>query len=1047
MAQSHSRDNLSDRYLKETTMTNDAPSMHRSLYTMLRPALLLALLMTVLGFMTIPLFTSSANSRSVSETKKEIQIGRTREMLVSSGTGQLPAIFNFLSPVFQSPTGITTYAGDCTTPKSLYNVQDTDLTVCAKVTGAQPTQEILWSNAKFELKQRTTVGTDSSFTFTLTAASNLGDWRVILYEPFGGSVYAVTPFTVIDAANPESDLTISKTTFTDPVSAGSQASFGIQITNLGPDAATNVQVTDSTPANTTFSSFALISGQSGVECGVVENNVTCTIPTLARGETAVFSAAYDINTGTPGGILISNTATVSSAVSDPRSENNSSTATVGVTSVTAEECILDCPANVVVTANTTQGGQPGAFVTYGAASVTGNCGAVTNTPASGSFFTVGTHSILSQSATGETCTFSVTVLDTAPPTITCPATATRTTDSPSATDYTFTPPDSPGNPSFTASGSGDLTAVRSDDTPAVYDDNGNVVTPPVVHTLTDPWPIGSTGILWTVKDAGGRTKSCSQTVTILLAEARPPVTISCPGNVSVGAPSGSCEATVDGATIGTPTTNPSDSHVDVVGVRSDGKTFSEPFPAGTTQITWTATDDLTNTSAFCIQNVTVTVSNSGDTTPPTLIVPPNVTRTTSSCTVTIDNDELGTAQASDTGTCNGSVTVIRTGVPANFVFPTGTTTILYTATDASGNTSQGVQLVTVTESPAVPLTITAPADVSANTGAGATSCGTVVSDAALGSAIANDNCAGVVVTRTGVPAGNIFPEGMTTVTYTATDASGNTATDTQIVTVTDNTLPVVTPPAAVTLYTGAGATSCGLTVSNLDATLGTGSATDNCPGVGAVTRTGVPSGNVFPLGDTTVTYSATDAHGNTGSATQVVTVVDNTPPTISCPASITLEPTCPTGAVATWTPPVGTDNCPGAVTTRTAGGAPGSVFAIGTTTVTYSVTDAHGNGPVSCSFTVTVLTPQAVIQNLQAAVGASSLTGTQKNGLLAKLSSALSAINGGQTNVACNKLSEFVNNVGNLISQGALTAAQGNAWISSANHVRNTIGCTNLGCS
>jgi hypothetical protein len=303
------------------------------------------------------------------------------------------------------------------------------------------------------------------------------------------------------------------------------------------------------------------------------------------------------------------------------------------------------------------------------------------------------------------------------------------------------------------------------------------------------------------------------------------------------------------------------------------------------------------------------------------------------------------------------------------------------------------------------------------------------------------------VARTGVPAGNVFPVGNTIVTYTATDASGNTAMDTQTVTVTDNTVPVVTAPAAVTLFTGAGATSCGVTVANLDTTLGTGSATDNCPGVGAVTRSGVPAGNVFPLGNTTVTYSATDAHGNTGSATQVVTVVDNTPPQITCPANITIEPTCPTGAIATWTPPVGTDNCPGAVTTQTAGGAPGSVFTIGTTTVTYSVSDANGNGPVTCSFTVTVLTPQAVIQNLQAAVSASSLTGTQKNGLLSKLSSALNGLNNGQTNVACNKLSEFINSVGVLVNNGSLSSATGTEWINSANHVRNTIGCTNLPCS
>ncbi|HEX6719398.1 MAG TPA: HYR domain-containing protein, partial [Pyrinomonadaceae bacterium] len=207
------------------------------------------------------------------------------------------------------------------------------------------------------------------------------------------------------------------------------------------------------------------------------------------------------------------------------------------------------------------------------------------------------------------------------------------------------------------------------------------------------------------------------------------------------------------------------------------------------------------------------------------------------------------------------------------------------------------------------------------------------------------------------------------------------------------------------------------------------------------------AGNNFPVGTTTVTYRATDRSGNFADDTQVVTVVDNTPPAITCPGNITLEPTCPTGAIATYTAPVGTDNCPGATTQRTAGPASGSVFSIGTTTVTYSVTDAHNNGPVSCSFTVTVLTAQQVIQNLINAVNASSLTGTQKNGLLAKLNAALQGLQNGQTNVACNKLSEFNNSVGVLINNGSLSAATGNAWISSSNHVRNTIGCTNLPCS
>ena len=1033
----------------DSNVTHSIPICSRSLILRVSAILVLA------GLLAGSLYWSSAASAAKNTSPNQrVPVARdeiTAPLAVAELNGSLLSRGgNYASlltlPQASPPITVTTYAGDCETPKSVFNLQASEFSVCAKVTGAQAGWVIIWSNARFIDVQNVPVGTGES-TFTLGPASSLGDWRVILYEPFGGSVYALTPFTVVDDGNPSADLAISKGPVVNPVAAGSQAVFGVQVTNLGPSDAATVQITDSVPANTTFSSFALVSGPAGFNCitpevGSSTGDTICTVANMARGETAIFLAAYEVIAGVPSGTVISNTASVSSATTDQGVFNNSSTAEVVVLGVTAETCTLDCPANVVATADTTSGGQSGAFVTFAAAAVTGNCGAVTNNPQSGSFFAVGTHSIISTSELGgASCTFTVTVLDSNPPTISCPPNITATAPT-GATDYTL--PSGPGTPTINASGGGTVTGVRSDDTPAIYDENGNVITPAVVHALTDPYPIGTTGILWTVTDAGGRTASCTQTITILAAGDRDPVTISCPPNVTVEAPAGSCQATISAATIGTPTTNPSD-NVQVESQRSDGLSLLDPFPAGTTQITWTATDQINGNSASCEQNVTVSVPNSGDTTPPTLVVPPNVTAITSSCTATLD-DELGTAEATDTGTCGGSVTITRTGVPANFVFPTGTTTIIYTATDAAGNTATGVQLVTVTESPAIPPTITAPGDVSANTGPGATSCGTVVSDATLGTATANDNCPGVTVTRSGVPAGNIFPVGNTIVTYTATDASGNTATDTQTVTVVDNTVPIVTPPAAVTLFTGPGATSCGVTVSNLDTTLGTGSATDNCPGVGAVTRSGVPAGNVFPVGDTVVTYSATDAHGNTGSATQTVTVVDNTPPTITCPSNIVLEPTCPTGAVATWTAPVGADNCPGATTSQTAGPASGSVFPIGTTTVTYTVNDAHGNS-TSCSFTVTVLTPQAVIQNLITSVNASSLTGTQKNGLIAKLNAALNAINGGQTNIACNKLSEFVNNVQSLISHGDLTAAQGNAWISSANHVRNTIGCTNLPCS
>src|SRR5678815_5748980 len=195
------------------------------------------------------------------------------------------------------------------------------------------------------------------------------------------------------------------------------------------------------------------------------------------------------------------------------------------------------------------------------------------------------------------------------------------------------------------------------------------------------------------------------------------------------------------------------------------------------------------------------------------------------------------------------------------------------------------------------------------------------------------------------------------------------------------------------------------------------------------------------------TYSV-ETTGQCGTATQSASLstTDAIPPQISCPADITADATCPAGAIVNYATPTATDNCGTPTVVRTAGPASGAVFPIDNTTVTYTATDSSGNS-ASCSLTVTVRTAQASLQNLINSVNASSLTGTQKNGLLAKLNAALQAINSGQTNVACNKLAEFNNSVSVLINNGSLSMATGNAWIASANKIRNVIGCTSNGCT
>jgi hypothetical protein len=234
--------------------------------------------------------------------------------------------------------------------------------------------------------------------------------------------------------------------------------------------------------------------------------------------------------------------------------------------------------------------------------------------------------------------------------------------------------------------------------------------------------------------------------------------------------------------------------------------------------------------------------------------------------------QCGAAVSYPAAVSSGSCGVVTSDPPSGSFFPVGSTAV--TSSTTAGPSCSRIVTVKDTEAPS----ITAPPPVTVSTGPGATSCGSFVADAVLGTATAGDNCAGVTITRSGVPAGNVFPVGTTTVTYTATDASGHSSTATQAVTVVDSTPPSITAPPPVTVSTGPVASTCSAVVS--DAMLGTATAVDNCPGV-TVARSGVPAGNVFSVGTTTVTYRATDASGNSSTATPAVTVVDNTPPSIT----------------------------------------------------------------------------------------------------------------------------------------------------------------------
>lgn len=120
-----------------------------------------------------------------------------------------------------------------------------------------------------------------------------------------------------------------------------------------------------------------------------------------------------------------------------------------------------------------------------------------------------------------------------------------------------------------------------------------------------------------------------------------------------------------------------------------------------------------------------------------------------------------------------------------------------------------------------------------------------------------------------------------------------------------------------------------------------------------VLGTGISLSTNLSIGTHTVILEVKDNWGVASTDTVVIKVADATPPSIVCTANITTSAVNAAGAVVNYTVPVGTDNCSAVTTTRTAGLASGSVFPIGSTTVTYTATDATGLSS-SCSFTVNV---------------------------------------------------------------------------------------------
>jgi uncharacterized protein len=139
----------------------------------------------------------------------------------------------------------------------------------------------------------------------------------------------VSYFSLIKAA----DLSITKTDSPDPVQAGDNLTYTINVANGGADSADNVSITDNLPAGTTFVSLIQNSGPT-FNCTTpavgANGQVSCSIGTLANAASAQFTLVVSVARGTANGTILSNTATISSQTFDPDTDDNSATATTTV---------------------------------------------------------------------------------------------------------------------------------------------------------------------------------------------------------------------------------------------------------------------------------------------------------------------------------------------------------------------------------------------------------------------------------------------------------------------------------------------------------------------------------------------------------------------------------------------------------------------------------------------------------------------------------------------------------------------------------------------
>jgi hypothetical protein len=266
-----------------------------------------------------------------------------------------------------------------------------------------------------------------------------------------------------------------------------------------------------------------------------------------------------------------------------------------------------------------------------------------------------------------------------------------------------------------------------------------------------------------------------------------------------------------------------------------------------------------------------------------------------------------------------------------------------------------ITLSTVCANPDVPTITAAPSTICPSANSTLTWAGNL--NAATNWHIYTASCGGTQIGTSTVNSFVVNPSITTTYYIRGEDGAGCVDESTGLcgtvtVTIQDITNPTITCPGN---QVGSVDASCNFSLPDYT---GLATAADNCTASPTVTQ--VPAaGTIVGTGTTNVVLTATDGSSNTSNCNFDVVVSDNTNPTITCPANMTV---C-AGDVVTFNVPTGADNCSVTVAQTDATGlASGMVFPVGTTTIEYTATDGVGNTAI-CTFDVNVTAIDITVAN------------------------------------------------------------------------------------